>query len=118
MNCNGFGQLTPDSAASTPMQRTRTITETETPILREPNGRRARDLFSNASLEGQITWVKGRLSDVYDPILSIGQRQAARLNLGHCLEKDREHKLPSDLRSEAARVASEPLPRLRRLKST
>lgn len=99
---------------------TKTITETResTPILpRESNGRRARDLFSNASLEDQITWIKGRLSDVNNPILSIGQRQAARLQLGHCLEKDREHKLPLDLRLEAARVSMEPLPRLGRLKS-
>ncbi len=116
LSCYGFGQVSPDSRnESVPMERT--VTMHEKPVLpREPNGRRARDLFSNASLDDQITWVKGRLSDVNNPILSTGQRQAARLQLGHCLEKDREHKLPANVRLEAERVAIDPLPDLPKLR--
>jgi hypothetical protein len=113
LSCYGFGQVTPDSHENVPMERT--VTMHEKPILpREPNGRRARDLFSNATLDDQISWVKGRVSDVNNPILSTRQRQAAHLQLGHCLEKDREHKLPANLRLEAQRIVEDPLRNLKK----
>jgi hypothetical protein len=112
LSCFGWGRIQ-NGEPEIGMERTRTITETEKPvILREPNGRRARDLFSNSTLEDQIAWVKGRLSDVNDPLLPDNKRQAARLNLGHCLQKDREHKLPLNLRLEAQRIVEEPLRQL------
>ena len=115
LNCAGFGRIGNPDFSAVPMERTRTITETEKPvILREPNGRKTRDLFTNSSPEDQITWVKGRLCDVFDPSLGIARRQSARLNLGHCLQKDPDHKLPEILRRQAEKVASEPLPRIRR----
>ena len=114
LSCNGYGRVGYESShPSIGVEVTRTITEIEKPvILREPNGRRARDLFSNSTLEDQISWVKGRLADVKDPSLPANKRQAARLNLGHCLQKDRERKLPLNLRLEAQRIVEEPLKQL------